>query len=214
MVNKKYIPHSLILFLFCLLLFQCKNEAKNIAFFRANSIVLSDSITYYKNRLGSQTAYVKTLQLEREGLQELIIKKDKQLAALAKEFKKVNTIIKYQTTLLTDTIFIPFDKPLDSLPEFERHGKKLSAWYSLDYRINNDSLILSSFRTWTETTVITGIKQKWPFGKQIITTDITNSNPYIQTSNIMSAQITITQPWYKKWFIWLAAGFAGGILLK
>lgn len=182
--------------------------------YQSNISTLSDSVVYYKNQLGSQTASIKTLQLNQQGFKDIILKKDKELMALAKKFRQINAIVKYKTVLQTDTIFIPFSKSLDSLPRFERSGTKSSPLYSLSYKINNDSLTLSSFSTYTNTHIITGVKQKWLLGKQIVTTDITNSNPYITATNITSAQITITQPWYKRWYVWLAAGISGGLLIK
>lgn len=197
-----------------MIVFQCADGRKNKNINKTNLTALSDSVIYYKNRLGSQTASIQTLQLEQQEFKDALLKKDKKLTALAKEFKQVNSVIKYKTVLRADTIFIPFSKTLNSLPHFERIGQKSSPWYSLNYKVNNDSLVLYSFKTWTETSIITGIKQNWLLGKQVVTTDITNSNPYITTSNITSSQIIIIQPWYKKWYVWLAAGLTGGLLLK
>ena len=51
-------------------------------------------------------------------------------------------------------------------------------------------------------------------GKQTITTDIANTNPFISIKNIQSVEITTPEPWYKKWYVWLAGGIAGGVILS
>ena len=66
-------------------------------------------------------------------------------------------------------------------------------------------------KTKTETTIITGSKRKWFLGKEIYTTDITNSNPHIEITQLKAAEVIIPEPWYKKWYVWFAAGLAGGI---
>ena len=81
----------------------------------------------------------------------------------------------------------------------------------MGYRVTNDSLIIHPFSTWTETTVISGFKRKWFLGRQTLVTDVTNTNPYIEVTAIKAAYVIVPEPWYKKWYVWLAAGFVTGI---
>lgn len=213
-IKKQLLPYCLIIPLIVLLIYQCESNKQIQNISEVNTIALSDTVTYFKNQLGSRTASIKTLRLEQEQFNNLLLQKDKELASLAKEFKTLQSVEKYKSVMQIDTIHIPFDRSLDSLPRFELSGSKYGKWYSLKYKVNNDSLVLSSFKAFTETAVLTGVKKKWFLGKDVITTDITNSNPYIKVTDITSAQIIITQPWYKKWYVWLAAGLTGGLLLK
>src|SRR5688572_29751819 len=112
---RKYIPHCIISVLLLSLTFQCRQNRIKDKVRNKNQAVLYDTLTYYKNKLGTQTASIQTLQLEQQQLQENIIQKDKELTALTDEFREIRSVTKYKTTTQLDTIFIPFDKPLDSL---------------------------------------------------------------------------------------------------
>jgi hypothetical protein len=195
-------------FLLLLMIYQCqkvsmlqKNEANNI-----NAI--ADTINYYTNKLGTKTASIKTLKLEKSQLRNTLLKKDMELNILASEFNKISHITKISSTTIIDTIKVRFK---DSIPcVFERSGTLNENSYRFKYTINQKSIEIDSLSLPTKTTVITGIKKKWFFGAQVLTTDITNTNPYIKITKIESSEITLTQPWFKKWYIWLAAGTITG----
>jgi len=215
---KKYLPHIAIVMLLLVTVYQCEKhrEYKQIA--DANSTALTDSIHYYKNKIGTQTAGIKTLQLDNKQLHQAILSKDIELKKLAGEFASVKSMVKHSSTITFDTISVRFE-PVgsvagDSLHSFERKGSLESKWYSLGYKVTNDSLVIAPFKTWTETTVITGYQRKWFLGSQTLVTDITNSNPHISVKQIKAVEVIIPQPWYRKWYVWLAAGMAGGLLAK
>lgn len=203
---KKYI--LIISFLLLLIIHQCqkisvlkKNKADNI-------IAMSDTVNYYTNKLGTQTTSIKTLKLEKSQLRNAILKKDKELNILASEFNKINHITKFSSTTILDTIKVHFK---DSIPcVFKRSGTQNENWYRFKYTSTQKSIEIDSLYLPTKTTVITGIKKKWFLGAQVLTTDITNTNPYIKITKIESAEITLTQPWFKKWYVWLAAGAISG----
>ncbi|WP_159799233.1 DUF6549 family protein [Flavobacterium sp. MK4S-17] len=175
-----------------------------------NLDALTDTVRYYKNALGTQTASIKTLQLTEKQLKEIIIKKDNTLKALASEFAKVKSVLKYKTVTRIDTVKVKYTEMIPC--EFERSGSRVNKWYSFNYYSNENGIIIDSLTISNTTAVITGIKRKWLLGRQTITTDITNSNPYIQVNDIKSAEIDIPEPWYKKWYVWFTIGVIGGIL--
>lgn len=211
---KRYLPICIICSLLLCIVSQCQRFNTKEQLNYKNLIALSDTLLFYKNRLGTQTASIQTLQLEQKQMENALIKKDKDLAVLAKEFNQIKSVTKYKTITRFDTILIPFDDPLDSLPRFERFGNHTNQWYSLSYKVTNDSLTISDFTANTETTIITGLKRKWFLGEQTLITDITNSNPYITVSGLKSAEVVIHRPWYDKWYIWLASGLTAGFILK
>lgn len=211
---RKYISHVFIGILLIFIVYQCESSKENKQLSKKNMEALTDSITHYKNKLGTITASKKTLQLEKDQLKEVLLDKDEELAALAKEFSSVKSVVKYEQVTKFDTIRIPFDTPIVTPEPFERTGAKFTDWYSLGYKVSNDSLVIEPFETWTETTVITGFKKKWFLGEKTLTTDITNSNPYIDVIEIKSAEVVIPKYWYEKWYVWLAAGITGGLLIR
>jgi len=174
----------------------------------ANTSALTDTVTYYQNKLGGVTVGKATLQLENSQVKELLLKKDKELAALASEFAKLHYITKYSTVTKYDTIAVAFK---DTVPcVFERSGRVAEKWYSFGYRATQKGVTLDSLVIPNTATVLTGTKRKWFLGKEILTTDITNSNPHITVTGITAAEVNLPAPWYKKWYVWGIVGAAGG----
>ena len=213
---RQKICYILIVLLLCILVFQWDKRVgiENVA--EANSKTLTDSIVYYKNVLGTYTASIRTLQLDNKLTKEVLFKRDARLNKLAREFSKLKWITTTKSNITFDTIAAKLDVDIaaNDTTDFIRQGKISSAWYSLGYKITNDSLTIAPFKTWTETTVITGIKRKWFLGEQILITDVTNTNPYITITGIKSVEVIVPEPWYRKWYVWLAAGAAAGMLIK
>jgi len=172
---------------------------------------LTDTVKYYQNKLGTVTAGKNTLQLDKKQLQDLLQKKDKELAALASEFAKVHSVTKYGTKTVYDTIAVPFK---DTVPcVFERAETVREKWYGFNYKVNQKGFVIDSLVIPNTATVITGTRRKWFLGKETITTDITNTNPYIKVTDITSAEVILPAAWYKKWWLWLAAGALSGFII-
>lgn len=174
-----------------------------------NIIAIGDTVAYFKNKLNTQTAYVKTLELKENEFRDVIINKNKEIAALTAKFRRVHHITHYKTIALLDTVKVVFK---DSIPHlFKINGTYKKDWYSFNYNCTHKGIEIDSFSMPTQTTIITGLKKQWFLGVPVLTTEITNSNPYIKVTEIKSAELKLTQPWYNKWYIWLMSGIAVGI---
>jgi hypothetical protein len=205
---KKYL--IIIACLLILLICQCKRTKSFKNRENENITAMSDTICYYINKLGTLTASIKTLRLDKSQLERTLLIKDKKLAALTSEFDRISHITKYSSITILDTIKADFN---DTIPcVFERKGIVSDDWYCFKYISTQKGVIIDSLSLPTQTTIITGIKRNWFLGSESLTTAITNSNPCINVTQIQSAEIFLNPPWYKKWYIWLAAGLAGGIL--
>jgi hypothetical protein len=205
---KRYITPALIAVL--LIILSCTSQ--QCSFYKKSSQInlatLTDTLRYFENALGTKTATITTLQLEKRQLQA-VITKDKKLLSLSKSFSNIESIVKYNTVTRIDTIHVHYP---DTLPcNFVRSGKKVGSWYSFNYKSDQKGFKIDSLMTNTETTVITGFKSKWLLGEQTLTTDVTNSNPHIRVTSLKAAEVVIPEPWYKKWYLWLAVGAIGGI---
>ena len=216
---KRYTPYFIIALLASVLLFQCEkhNNLKNIT--AQNNNALQDSVKYYKNKLGTTTASIQTLQMTQEQLEHELTNKNAKLAALTSEYNKIKNVTHFKNKTIIDSVVIVFNEPVVFNDDkrkgmFERTGTKFTDWYSLGYKVNNKGIVIEPFSTWTATTVVTGFKRKWFLGKQTLVTNITNSNPYITVTDIKATEVVIPEPWYKKWYIWLTAGFMTGTLLE
>lgn len=211
---KNIVPYALIILLLVLLTVQCNHNSRNKSNYLSNLDALTDTVSYYKNKAGKQTATIKTLRLKNNELNNYIINKDEELKAVAEEFSSLQYIVKYTTVTKFDTIYIPLEKPITTENRFKVSGKKKNKWFSLNYTITNDSLTITPLLINTDASIVTGIKRKWFLGKETLTTDVTFTNPNISVTNLKSVAVTVNNPWYKKWYVWLAAGVTGGLLLK
>lgn len=210
MKNKIYPAVLIILVITILLSAECCNDNKKNA--GSNFIALTDTVTYFTNALGTQSASIKTLQLKESQLKNTILAKDKELATLTKQFSKVKTIVKHTQVVKLDTINILFK---DTVPcTFSREGTLKNKWYSLNYKGNNKGFAIDSLIITNQVTTIMGYKRKWLLGEETLVTDVINSNPYITTKTLQSIQIIVPVPWYKKWYVWAAGGIVGGFLIS
>ncbi|HYD91364.1 MAG TPA: ATP-dependent Clp protease proteolytic subunit, partial [Flavobacterium sp.] len=192
---------------------RAENKAlkRQLTTIKSEVLALKRQVSSKFNVDGKKAATIKMLRLANEQFENLILQKDEELAALAKEFNSLNTVVKYKTITTVDTIVINYP---DTLPcSFEIKGSKINDWYSFNYKSNQYGVEIDSLKTITETTLITGFKRKWFLGKDVLTTDITNSNPHIEVTQLKAAEVIVTQPWYKKWYIWFSAGLVGGFLI-
>ena len=205
---RNYSPYLIIAALSVMLLQQCNSRRQAETTALRNATALTDTVRHYTNRLGTQTAAIRTLETDRKSLQTLVISKDKTLAALAKDFGPVRAVAHYGTVTQLDTVHILYT---DTLPcRFERTGKVNSDWYSFRYRSAQDGIRIDSLHLPNETFVITGYKRNGLFGPKVLTTTVTHSNPYVRSTSLRAAEVVIAEPWYKKWYVWLAAGVIGG----
>ena len=211
---KKSLPYGVIICLVLLLVYKCDENKQNLDGYTNNIDALTDSVMHYKNVIGTHTASIKTLQIEKKQLKKLVLKKDSLLNALSNTFSSVKSVTKYKTITKIDTVYITHGNITDSLPYFKLQGSSSNKWLSMEYTVTPDSLIIAPLSVYTETAVITGYKRKWFLGKESLVTEVTHTNPYITTTGIKSAEVILPSPWYKKWYVWLAAGLAGGLLIK
>lgn len=206
----KAVPYLIIAVLVVLLFASLQECSRRGALAENNLEALTDTVQHFRNRLGTETASKRTLQLSEKQLRDIVIKKDNELAALAKEFVQVKSVVKFRTVTRFDTIQIAYRDTVPCI--FERSGSVAEKWYSFGYRSDQHGLKIDSFKTWTSANVLTGTKRKWFLGEQTVRTDITLSNPNMHITDITAAEIVIPSPWYRKWYVWLAVGAAGGFL--
>lgn len=176
-----------------------------------NLNVLTDTVQHYTNALGTQTAIIRTLQLDKNQLNAVILKKDKDLAVLTKGFAKIHNIAQYKTVTHYDTLVVAYH---DTVPYvFKREILVEKPWYRFKYIADQKGVTLDSLTFPNTATVIAGTKRKWFLGKETLYTEVTNTNPYITVTEIKAAEIKLPAPVHKKWYVWLGIGLAGGCLL-
>jgi hypothetical protein len=212
---KKYIPYGIIIVMAVVLFYSIERCTFNGRASLQNATALQDTVTYFANKMGTQTATIKALSVNSKQLEALVLQKDTQLAEAALNFAKVHTIVKFKTIAKVDTVYVAFEglPTPDTLPQFNREGAVFDKWYSFNYKVNNNGLTLADLTMNTETAVVTGIKRKWFLGKETLVTDVSNTNPHITVTQLKAAEVKLPVPWYKKWYVWMAAGAVGGFFV-
>ncbi len=202
----KVFPWIVTLILISILFQKCEANATLVS----NLEKQGKETIYYKNKLGGVTASNEVLRYEKKFLKQLVIDKDDSIKKLVSEFSKVKTIVKWKTQLIVDSINVPFEVKVPC--DFNREGTKINKWYSFDYKVNQNGLQIDSLSIPNETFAISGVKRKWFWGKETITTDITHTNPNIVTKDLKSYEYTEQKKWYNTTFFKVTAGFIAGFL--
>jgi hypothetical protein len=145
------LTYVIIIALLAALVYQCDRNAENKSRMAVNTNAFNDTLKYYQNKLGTQTATIKIMQLDKHQLQDIVFKKDSELAQLAKQFAAVKSVTQFKTETALPSINVPFDAPAvfaaDSTLGFTRSGSVFKDWFSFNYKVSNDSLSLSAFKT-------------------------------------------------------------------
>ena len=204
----RFFPYLVVLILLLLLNRQCQKTKNVYSFYKKEK----QEVQVYKNKLGTLTASVNASELSNKQLKELLLKKNDTLKKLASEFRQIRTVTKIKEVIKIDTVKVPFEVQIPC--EFERFGKyDTDSYFQFDYSLNQNGFSLSDITIPNETTIITGTKRKWFLGKQYLTTDITNTNPYIHTTQIQSVVIPVQVEWYNNKWLYLGVGIGTGVLI-
>lgn len=204
----RFFPYLVILILLILLNRQCKATERVTDFYNNEK----QTVKVYKNKLGTLTASVNASELSNKQLKELLLKKNDTLKKLASEFRQIRTVTKIKEVVKIDTVKVPFEVQIPC--EFERLGKyDTDSHFTFNYSLNQSGFSLSDISVPNTQTIITGTKRNWIFGKQYLTTDITNSNPYLQTQEVQTIVVPIQVEWYNNKLVWFGLGAVGGIMI-
>lgn len=195
---------------------QCENNKTALA---TNNALTSQLLTY-KLKNGQLATSQKVAFLEKETLQKNIIDKDAELKEMANKFSKVLTVQKVKAKISIPKSEMKFEQPITSkeidstgVLKFERKGAYFNKWYEFGYVVTQDSLTIEPFNTWTEIKRVDGFKRPWLFGKKTYHSDITFTNPYINTEQVQTYQVAIPIKWYESRLASVGLGLVAGYLI-
>jgi hypothetical protein len=210
-INKNRI-YILVLLTGCLILIaqlfqKCESEKLQLA----NVEALNSQTKVYKLKNGQLVTSVETLSYTNSQLKNSIVMKDKKVKELTNKFSKVQSLTKYITNIKFDTIKLTYK---DSIPcNFEKVGSSFKEWYHIAYKSNQKGVEITELSIPDSVIVVTGIKRKWFLGKQTQTTDITHTNPFVQTEQIQHIEVVTPKKWYDTNLFKIGIGFIGGALI-
>ena len=200
--------YVVILVLASMLFAKCKNENLQLATIKA----LKTENTSYKLKNGQLVTSSKTLIATNEKQAVELIGNTETIKQLTDEFSKVKSITKYVEKIKIDTVQIVYK---DSVPyEFEKSGKIVNEDYSLNYKSNQKGIDITDLSLENNNvTIVTGIKKKWFWGNETITTDITNSNKLIKIGEMQHVEIQPKKKFYETTVFKIGIGVLAGTLI-
>lgn len=206
-----------ILILASNLFVKCENSKTALA---TNKALTSELLTY-KLKNNELVKSQEVAFLDKKTLEKNIIEKDEQLKEISKKFSKVTAIqtLKAKTTIPKTSI--AFDTPVTKVEidtvtnelKFKRNGAYFDKWFEFGYNVTQDSLTIEPFSTWTEIKRVDGFKRKWFLGKKTYHSDIMFTNPYINTDEVHTYQVSIPVKWHETRVFNIGIGLIGGFLL-
>lgn len=202
----------MVLLIICILLIsqlfaKCDNEKSQLA----NVDALNKELTTYQLKNGQLVTSVDNLVYTNDQLKNSIIMKDKKVKELTKKFSNVKTVTKFVTNTKFDTIRLIYK---DSVPcNFEKTDSILKEWYHIAYNSNQKGITITELSIPDSVIVVSGEKRKWFWGKKTSVTDITHSNPFVQTEQTQHVEVKAPVKWYDSSILKIAIGVIGGILL-
>ena len=202
----------MVLFVVCVLLIsqlfaKCENEKSQLA----NVDALNKELSTYQLKNGQLVTSVENLVYTKEQLENSLLMKDKKVKELTKKFSNIKTVTKFITNTKLDTITLTYK---DSVPcNFERTDSVLKEWYHIAYKSNQKGIEITELSIPDSVVVVSGEKRKWFWGKKTNVTDITHSNPFVQTEQIQHIEVKAPAKWYDSTIFKIAVGVIGGVLL-
>jgi hypothetical protein len=177
----------------------------------ANIDALNTELTKYELKNGQLVTSVENLVYTKEQLKKSLIMKDKKVKELADKFSNIKSITKIVTNTKFDTIKLVYQ---DSVPcNFERIDSVLQEWYHIAYKSNQKGVTFTELSIPDSIIVASGEKRKWFWGKRTSVTDITHSNPFVETEQIQHVEVQEIAKWYDSTIFKIGLGFIGGLFL-
>jgi hypothetical protein len=202
----------MVLLITCLLLVsqlfsKCESQKVQLA----NIDALNTELTKYELKNGQLVTSVENLVYTKEQLKKSLIMKDKKVKELADKFSNIKSITKIVTNTKFDTIKLVYQ---DSVPcNFERIDSVLQEWYHIAYKSNQKGVTFTELSIPDSIIVASGEKRKWFWGKRTSVTDITHSNPFVETEQIQHVEVQEIAKWYDSTIFKIGLGFIGGLFL-
>jgi len=136
-----------------------------------------------------------------------------------KEYKKIQSKVSAEIITQIDTLFIPYDAPIDSLevplPDFKRTFQYVEKddWFNLKGEVSNTGVNIMDLTVKNKYSILIADKRMGLFKKNEPSVVLQNENPYTNTIEMNNVQIHYKKPIYKKNGFWFGVGAVAGILI-
>lgn len=167
-----------------------------------------DSIKYYKDRDGKNSAQIAVLEGSKDNLLNIIGKNDKAMTKLIKSGAKSGVVVNQVTRI--DTLVLIKRDTVDGAITYK--NTLYNNWYTLDQSIVNDSLSVSLEVRDSISVSFSKVRQGFLKPKKSVVI-VTNANPYVKTSGLKAFDIPKNNNNKHKFWVGLGIGVGAGYLL-
>ncbi len=185
LLQNKYLLYGLIILLTFLYVKSCSDKVADKNRHQDNLKVLHQEIKVGKTKLGQVTASKDVLEVTHEELKKQLWVKDDSLQDLLKDFRKVKAAFVINTTVNLEPFTIPLS-PADELGV--RPFRKANQHYTFSGAVLPNSVRLDTLQLFNTQRLVLGTHKG--FFNRTTTATITNSNPYIQTTDLSTQVVT------------------------
>ena len=173
--------------LVCFLLFKSCDQSKEINRVKTNNEILKDSVAYSESKLGQEIASKRALEVSYNELKASFWIKDDSLKDITRRFKKVKSTTIIKTVYQIDTVEVRFEVPVDY--KFSRSWAKNTSYYSITGLVTDKGITIDKLSLRNTQRLVIGTKKGF-FNNQL-SIEVTNSNPYVKTKDILTQSVTV-----------------------
>lgn len=167
---------------------------------------LTSKVETYKTKYNQEVSSKQAVILERDNFKHL---SDSQ-RVIINNFKDPEPVIIVETEFVIDTIYEKMY--LDPISQWYKFNH-IDPWYTLSGKTKDDQIIFNPPIIPNEQLMVGGWKSNGWFKKKTYHFDVSNTNPYIQTTNMQTYVVKKQKSWHEKWYISGAIGIVGGLLI-
>ena len=184
--NSRIIIFALIA-LVCFLVIKGCDQSKNLERFKSNNEILKEDLKYTTSKLGQEIAGKSALEVTLKELKEGYWIKDDSLTDITRRFKKVQSATIIKTKYKVDTVTIVYDSP--GKEYFKREWSKITPHFAITGVSTNAYTRIDSLTLLNTQRLVIGTEKG--FFNNTLSVQVTNSNPYITTTELLTQSVTI-----------------------
>jgi len=176
-----------LLALVCFLLVKNCERAKDVERFKTNAAVLREDLSFTKSKLGQEIAGKSALEVTLKELKKGYWIKDDSLTDITRKFKKIQSATIIKTVVEIDSIKIPYKNPANEY--FNQSWSKETPLFAISGISTNSFMQINTLRLFNTQRLVIGTQKG--FFNNTLSVQVTNSNPYIKTTELLTQSVTI-----------------------
>jgi len=173
--------------LVCFLLVKNCERAKDVERFKTNAAVLREDISFTKSKLGQEIAGKSALEVTLKDLKKGYWIKDDSLTDITRKFKKIQSATIIKTVVKIDSFKIPYKNPTNEY--FNQSWSKETPLFAISGISTNSFMQINTLRLFNTQRLVIGTQKG--FFNNTLSVMVTNSNPHITTTELLTQSFTI-----------------------